>query len=444
MTLNVKQASQFKINELVIVTKAGKIDITGIFEELNIFDSLYMPVMSGNIVIKDSVGLSGKLFFDGSESILIDISKDENSDIAKFKKAFRIYKQANRQNDNQSSETYVLNFVSDELLYSDQQRITQSYNSTYSKIVERILLDYLKIPENNLGGVYDNTLGIKKIVVPNLRPLEAIEWCAKRSVDSQGSPNFVFFQNLVGYNFASLSRLLTQQEILDIKFEIKNKTDSNAIEEISSARSFEVVSQNDSIKRTRSGVNSGKFVGFDPMTRTVATRNLNYGDHYLNMKHGNENPNFSTLTNRDNQEAVQSYDSKKTVSIFGAARKFSEYIKARDPNSITTQDNKEDYVFQRKALFENMNSKKLKIVMPGNFQLTSGFNVNVMAPNFAKKEKGDSNEDLSVSGKYIIVASRQVIGYDKHETIIEVATTSSSNDFVPADNPAQTKEILTY
>ena len=180
------------------------------------------------------------------------------------------------------------------------------------------------------------------------------------------------------------------------------------------------------------------------MTRTVATRNLNYGDHYLNMKHGNENPNFSTLTNRDNQEAVQSYDSKKTVSIFGAARKFSEYIKARDPNSITTQDNKEDYVFQRKALFENMNSKKLKIVMPGNFQLTSGFNVNVMAPNFAKKEKGDANEDLSVSGKYIIVASRQVIGYDKHETIIEVATTSSSNDFVPADNPAQTKEILTY
>lgn len=444
MTLNVKQASQFKINELVIVTKAGKIDITGIFEELNIFDSLYMPVISGNIVIKDSIGLSGKLFFDGSEAILIDISKDENSDIGKFKKAFRIYKQANRQNDNQSSETYVLNFVSDELLYSDQQRITQSYNSTYSKIVERILLDYLKVSENNLGGIYDNTLGIKKIVVPNLRPLEAIEWCAKRSVDSQGSPNFVFFQNLLGYNFASLSRLLTQQEILDINFEIKNKTDGNALEEISSARSFEVISQNDSIKRTRSGVNAGKFVGFDPMTRTVATRNLNYGDHYLNMKHGNENPNFSTLTNRDNQEAVQSYDSRKTVSIFGAARKFSEYIKSRDPDSITTQDNKEDYIFQRKALFENMNSKKLKIVMPGNFQLTSGFNVNVMAPNFSKKEKGDTNEDLSLSGKYIIVATRQVIGYDKHETIIEVATTSSSNDFVPADNPAQTKEILTY
>jgi hypothetical protein len=76
MTLEVKKSTQFKINEIVILTKAGPIDISGIFEEINIFDSLMMPVMSGNILIKDSVGLSGKLIFDGSESILIDIVKD--------------------------------------------------------------------------------------------------------------------------------------------------------------------------------------------------------------------------------------------------------------------------------------------------------------------------------------------------------------------------------
>jgi hypothetical protein len=50
----------------------------------------------------------------------------------------------------------------------------------------------------------------------------------------------------------------------------------------------------------------------------------------------------------------------------------------------------------------------------------------------------------SISGKYIIVASRQIIGYDKHETIIEVATTSTDNEFIPVSNPQQTKEILEY
>ena len=89
-------------------------------------------------------------------------------------------------------------------------------------------------------------------------------------------------------------------------------------------------------------------------------------------------------------------------------------------------------------------SKRIKVAMPGNFQLTSGFNVNVVAPNFGRKEKGSDNDDASLSGKYIIVASRQIIGYDKHETVIEVATTSTNNEFIPVSNPNQTQEILEY
>ena len=131
MSFGINKSTQFKINELVIVTKAGSIDVTAIYEELNIYDSMLMPVMSGNIMLTDSVGLSGKLLFDGSESILINIAKDGNSDIASFKKAFRIYKQSERKSNGQT-ETYVLHFVADEFMYSDQKRINQSYEGTYS------------------------------------------------------------------------------------------------------------------------------------------------------------------------------------------------------------------------------------------------------------------------------------------------------------------------
>ena len=109
----------------------------------------------------------------------------KNSDIAKFKKAFRIYKQSDRSNDSQTVETFVLEFVSDELMYSDQQKINQSYDLTYTQIVEKILLDYLKISKNNTGGVFDVSYGIRNITIPNLRPFDAIDWCAKRAVDSK-------------------------------------------------------------------------------------------------------------------------------------------------------------------------------------------------------------------------------------------------------------------
>ena len=446
MTLAVKRSTQFHINELVLVTKGGNIDISAIYEELNIFDSLLSPVMTGNIVIKDANGLSTKLIFDGSESLLIDIAKDKNSDIAKFKKAFRIYKQSDRKNDSQTVETFMLNFVSDELMYSDQQKISQSYELTYTGIVEKILLNYLKISKNNTGGVFDVSYGIRNITIPNLRPFDAIAWCAKRAVDYKQAPNFMFYQNSLGYNFASLSNLLTKPDILDIKFGAKNLQGSNPISEISGARSLEVITQTDGIEKARSGVNAGKFVGFDPITGSVFKKNISFSDVFSSMDHANESPNMSAIPNRDGKDSTQMFDSKQTISFSNAAKQFSSYIKEKMPESLSKQDNTEAYLFQRKAILSNLMSKRIKLVMPGNFNLTSGFNVNVEAPNFGKKEKGggDNNEDESLSGKYLIIATRHIIGYDQHETIIEVATTSSSIPFIPQAFVSQVREVLEY
>jgi hypothetical protein len=60
--LQVAQSTQFVINELKIISKKGEIDISGIFDEINIFDSLFNPCITGNILIKDSI--EAKLYFD--------------------------------------------------------------------------------------------------------------------------------------------------------------------------------------------------------------------------------------------------------------------------------------------------------------------------------------------------------------------------------------------
>ena len=101
--LTVTNPIQFFVKEVAIVTKnGGKLDIKKIFEEINIYDSLFIPVVNGTMLINDSVGLSNKLSFDGSETLLIEIAKEESSDVATYKKAFRIYKQTQRVNTNQT------------------------------------------------------------------------------------------------------------------------------------------------------------------------------------------------------------------------------------------------------------------------------------------------------------------------------------------------------
>jgi hypothetical protein len=439
-----QQASKFSLNELSIVTKTGKLDISKIYEEINIFDSLLTPVMSGSVIVNDAIGLSPKLIFDGSEVLLVDIGKNNDSDSLRLKKAFRIYKQSNRRNVNQNSEKYSLDFVSDEFIFSDQQRINQAYKTTYSDIAKKILTSYLKAPSTKLGGIFDSSSGIRDIVIPNLKPLDAIEWCAKRSVDGKKSPNYMFFENNLGFNFVSLSSLLAQKELFNIKFSTKNMEETNIVDDLLSPRSYEVINQTDKIKMTRSGVNAGTFIGFDPITRTVQNKRIGFEDHYNSMSHGNKTPNFSQSTNRGGELATEAYDSKKTVSSFGVNRKNSNYVKKYDPTSISKVENQEDFIFQRKAILSNLMNKRIKMVMPGNFQLTSGFNLNIRVPDFSLKETGGDNEDRAVSGKYLIVATRHIIGFDKHETIIEVATTSNELGFIPQSTVDQNKALSNY
>jgi len=439
-----QQASKFSLNELSIVTKTGKLDISKIYEEINIFDSILTPIMSGSVIINDSIGLSPKLIFDGSEILLINIGKNNDSDSLRLKKAFRIYKQSNRVNINQNSEKYSLDFVSDEFIFSDQQRINQAYKSTYSDIARKILINYLKAPSTKMSGIFEGTSGIRDIVIPNLKPLDAIEWCAKRSIDSKKSPNYMFFENNLGFNFVSLSSLLSQKELFKIRFSTKNMEETNIVDDLLSPRSYEVVNQTDKIKMTRSGVNAGTFIGFDPITRTVQNKRIGFEDHYNAMTHGNKTPNFSQSTNRGGELVTEAFDSKKTVSSFGANRKNSEYVKKYDPTSISKIENQEDFIFQRKAILSNLMNKRIKLVMPGNFQLTSGFNLNIRVPDFSLKETGGDNEDRAVSGKYLIVATRHIIGFDKHETVLEVATTSNELGFIPQSTADQNKVLSNY
>jgi hypothetical protein len=231
---------------------------------------------------------------------------------------------------------------------------------------------------------------------------------------------------------------------LDITFEPKNLTNKNALNEMSSARHFEVITQNDSIDKTRSGVNAGTFIGFDPVTKTYMAKPITYGDHFGSMDHANENPNTTEIFNRDNTTNLTTIDSRKVLSFFGAARKYSEYIKKNDPESLSKIESYENYLFQRKAILKNLTARRLKIVMPGNFQLTSGFNVFFSAPSFAKKTAGSMNEDESIKGKYLILATRHIITNSKHETVIEVVTDSSTNPIDLTSNPQQNQALKDY
>lgn len=438
--LDIRQTTQFVIKDLKIVSKVGEIDISGIFEEINIFDSIFNPCITGNILIKDSIGLSHILSYDGSEILKMDIGKDEDS--VKMKRAFRIYKQSDRKNLNQNSEVYVLHFVSDEFIFSEQQRINQSYTKTYSDVAVNILNEHLSVPINLLYGDFENSMGIRDIVVPNLKPIEALEWCAKRAIDKSSSPSFIFFENRLGYNFTTLSSLMSKDVIANINFNPKNlKTEKGLASEILGARDIKVLSQYNFINNVQTGVFAGKFIGFDPITRKVSEKPITFSEHYNTLNHGNKTPNLSVVENRAGAKNTEMFNSKKSLYSFGFFRKDSEYIKRNDPTSLQKDDDSFRYIFQRQAIFNNLLNQRIQVVLPGNFFISSGFMVNVMIPNHSAKTKEEDNLDKTLYGKYLIIGTRHIITYNKHEVVFEAVTDSSNEDAVYKSSQQQSQAV---
>jgi len=427
--MSVLQSTQFEIKDLsIVIGDTYKLDIRPIYEEINIYENVMFPCMSGSIVLRDATGLSARINFNGSQKISMNIMKDSDSDRSgvTLSKTFIIYKQTDRKQVNQNTEIYTLHFVAEEFMLSQQKKIRKVLKGTYSDIVRSILRDYLGINNElyQIGNISD-TEGIHEILIPNLSPFDAIEYVTKRASSSQGVPDYLFWQTQLGYNFMSVSQLFSYDAVNRITFGAKNILD-DAIEETMGARDFRIVSQFDAAGNIKSGVYAGKFIGYDTLTRTIQVKNIGFNDLYKLSNHANKNPIDADILNKDNNKASEMYDSRITVYPFQLPRLTNSYLKTSDSKTSNIVDDVHNYILQRRAIFHNLMQKKVRITMPGNFGLYSGSLVFLDFPQQFNIDSDANNGDGTLYGKYIITNVRHIIRSDKHETILEVATDSNN------------------
>jgi len=329
---------------------------------------------------------------------------------------------------NISTELYVLHFVSDEFILSQQIKISKSYRDTYTNVALDILKNYLLVNSDGLF-LMEESKGIRTVVLPNKTPFECLDWCSKKAVNEDLSPTFLFFENKFGYNFLTISSMLQQKAIHDINYQPKNLALKDLEEnEMMGARYLEVVSQFDLNKNIKHGVYAGTFIGFDITTRNVVKKIVDFDSVYSTGNHANKTPNIGVITNKAGIKNTEMFNSRRVLFSSGIFNSASNYIKENDPTSIDSDDDTYNYVIQRESAIRNLMNQRLKVVMPGNFDLISGTNVNIIVPTISEQssEKNQDNMDKTKSGKYLIVATRQIITYDKHETIMEIATDSTN------------------
>jgi hypothetical protein len=405
------QESQFEIKKMVIFSPKNNIsiDVSGIYEELNIHDSVLFNTISGNIFIVDAVGSLKGFDFDGSESLILELTKE--GDLYPFKGTFKIHSQSDKKMVSLASTSYRLNFISNEYIDSIKTKVIQHYSDTYSNIVKLILKDFLNVPTEKLKGTIESSRGIRSVIIPTLAPLEAITWCSKRALDTNDKPTFLFFENFDGYNFTSISNIFNQTPLANINFSPKNVID-NFGSDFLGVRDYEVIDQYDFVQSVKAGQYAKTYRGYDIARRTFVELKSDSFNDQIGITPANPNKNRTPI----GMNLDKAFLSQVVSYFYNSKPKGNE-------------ERPEKWLLQRESILRNLFAKKIRIEMSGNYTYTSGKLLNVFMPKFSVVVDNDKENglDSNLYGKYLIVATRHMMTAQgrAHTTILDLVTDST-------------------
>lgn len=445
----------YNLYSLVITSSNGTtIDVFPQLNELSIFEDIYNSTISGQLILNDSNDFFANLPLSGFEFLNIGLSKPGSSDSFSLDKILRIYKMVGPQVKDESGgvQSYALYFCSEENLVSISKRISKSYRGkTISDIVKDILSKQLMI----VGGKYqesniETTRGRYDIIIPYMNPLAAVSWLASRTVslsDRGSGANFVFYENSEGYHFKSLETLFKKQTRAKYKYGVRNTNspEEDSTVEIQQVHKYEFMNTFDVL----SGINSGMFSSIlktiDLTKLKLSDVTLNYSDFFNKTKHiendtqSYSGPGFSFhngYKDRFNNTVDNNYYS--LMRMYPTNKDHNTYSGIVSKQPGITPNLVESWMLQRISQINQLNYFKLKMVIPGDTNLTVGDIIEFEVPLIQTKAPGDKNINPYHSGRYLITAIRHVINNLKYEMIVE-----ATRDCLSANYPrASTSSAL--
>ena len=183
----------FKINKVVISAERYQfvVDIARVISEINIYEHIDKPFLTGSILFNDNANLYNEINWLGTEKVEIEIALDEDGDNV-INRVFRVQKINRAVKSNDQNETFLINIVEEHAYLSSLKKVQRSYEGYHVEIIEKILKDNL-----DLELMYDKNkpfTGFKKrrVIVPNMTPLEAANWVKDSSPDAYGSPYYLY------------------------------------------------------------------------------------------------------------------------------------------------------------------------------------------------------------------------------------------------------------
>ena len=297
------------VNKLNLKAANANYDLRTHLLELNIHENIFQPALSASIVLTDSHNIPYKLPMVGEETVDIDIilagldgqGKEEKLSINPPR--FHLNSLKDRYFTKPKAQTFSLNLYSQQWMSSIHSKVSKSYRGKpISLIVDDIFFNYLYDGERGL--YFEPTDGNENIIIPNLSPIDAINWLSKRPMSRTEkntlAVNYLFYETVEESHFTSLNTLVRNNEKDPIftfihRPRVDDPTGTGFVAKgIFKISKFEFQKQFNKTENTVNGLYSSKLITHDIVTKEIVQHDYKGFDEWYDLDHCGEFPPLSS------------------------------------------------------------------------------------------------------------------------------------------------------
>ena len=300
------------------------VNIKTLVLEMNLYESLQGPGLSGNIVVADGQAILTHLPLTGYEQIEFKLATPGCSRGYDFSTRtghpMHIYKITDRQPTTPNSQVYMLHFCSKEMLNNEMMRVNRTLTGSIDQMVVDIFRNDL---ESKKSLIVEETKGVHKFVMPRMKPFKAI---SKLSEDAEplkfNSSGMMFYEDSTGFRYRSLENMLAIAGVarpVTAKFQQKPRNvkggqgETDIIKEMQTVDSFEIKDQFDTLKNLNNGVYASKMITHDSFNKTFSEIDFDYNTYFPTIFHTEHDGNGG-LTDNKSQLPLFNYQDDKMIS----------------------------------------------------------------------------------------------------------------------------------
>lgn len=424
-----ESSSDYVIKSVKIRKFNTELEVRNVVEEINIFENIELPYLTGAILFKDDNRIFDSVGFDGVEEVDIIISQPGAAEV-EITKNFIVRSVSDTKKTSDLLEIISLNLIEKRGYDGMLEKFSKAYTGSPIEIIEKIVKEKFEDLELQLPKIQPIQKKMK-IVIPYLNPWDAIAFILKKASTEDGLPYYIYSSlNSEKLIIKSLEEMITSESwnkdspFRYSKAYIQSSSDPDTPTSIFNVEAFETPSSSeDTLKLVLSGAVGAKFNISDVVTGRQESGRLDMQIVFAKLKEKNiisrENIEILTPNYANNQLLTEKNSFYKHIAVM--SNTYDDY-----PNYYQEEEYDEyRKSFVRQAFEYLIFKSAINITLPGYSFLQGSDNTvgsrikyfhmnNDLAATENPLAAETEFKDVKRSGDYTIYSTKHVFYATRH------------------------------